>query len=313
MLARTAQGLFWMFRYLERSENTARLLEAGARIAITRWEDANDEWGSILTTTGTREDYLALHPKIEGPNVIDFLLREPQNPSSVYSSTAAARTNARAVRTALTREVWEAVNEAWMSICEALKKPVADADLPAALNLIRQQSALVRGSLYGTMLRNDIYDFARLGTFLERADSTARILDVKYYVLLPSVRMVGSQLDNIQWETILRSVSAYRSYKWLNCGEVNPTGIAEFLIFDRRLPRSLAFCTAAIAENLGYLAAEYGEQSMSLSLAEARHQAMRETTVDTVMETGLHEYLTEFLATTASLTAQIEADFRFNG
>lgn len=302
-----------MFRYLERCENTARMLEAGARIAITRWEDANDEWGSILTTTGSRTDYLALHDQIEGPKVIDFLLREKANPSSVRASIASARTNARAVRTALTREVWEAVNEAWMNICDALENPVSDAQLPAALNLIRQQAALVRGSLYGTMLRNDIYDFARLGTFIERADSTARILDVKYYVLLPSVRMVGSQLDNVQWETILRSVSAFRSYNWICGGDITPTGIADFLIFDRRMPRSLAFCTSTIAENLAYLASAYGITSMSLSLAEARDRAMREMTIEDVMDTGLHEYLTEFLGTTASLAAQIEADFRFIG
>ncbi|MEO0496769.1 MAG: alpha-E domain-containing protein, partial [Pseudomonadota bacterium] len=199
MLGKTAGGIFWMFRYLERSENTARLVEAGFRIALTRPDQAEDEWTSVLKTSCVDVGFHERHDEVTGANVVDYLLRDKANPSSVMSMTKGARDNARLVRTAITREVWEAVNECWMRLTEALTRPVRDRDLPEVLGLIRQQSALVRGALHGTMLRNDVYDFARIGTFLERADNTARILDVKYYILLPTVRHVGSNLDNTQW------------------------------------------------------------------------------------------------------------------
>lgn len=231
-----------MFRYLERSENMSRLLEAGFRIALTRPTTSEEDWGSILASEGTRQAYLKKYESYDAPRVIDFVLRDRANPSSVMSVTEAARNNARSVRTAITREVWEATNECWMVFKEALARPVREQDLPSVLRTIRQQSALVRGALHGTMLRNDIFNFARLGTFIERSDNTARILDFKYYVLLPSVSYVGSTLDNVQWETILRSVSALRAYRWLNKGQLNPKGIAEFLILDERMPRSLTFC-----------------------------------------------------------------------
>ncbi|MGP1355714.1 alpha-E domain-containing protein, partial [Roseicyclus sp.] len=176
MLGKTAGGLFWMYRYLERSENTARLIEAGFRIALTRPDGADDEWASVLQTAAVADAYRARHGEVEGSRVIDFLLREPTNPSSVLSAIAAARQNARLVRTALTREVWEAVNDTYMILKQEFARPVPTRNLPEALALVRQQSALVRGALHGTMLRNDIFDFCRLGTFLERADNTARIL-----------------------------------------------------------------------------------------------------------------------------------------
>ena len=208
-----------MFRFLERSENTARLVEAGFRIALTRSSDSETEWKSVVTTAAVKAGYQSKYDTFNGPNVVDYLLRDPDNPSSVISVVESARTNARMVRTALTTEVWEAVNENWMTVKALLKRPVRETELPSILGTIRQQSALVRGALHGTMLRNDIYDFARLGTFLERADNTARIIDVKYYTLLPSASFVGSSLDNVQWETILRSVSAHRAFRWLDESE----------------------------------------------------------------------------------------------
>lgn len=313
MLGKTAGGLFWMFRYLERSENTARLLDAGFRIALTRWDRAEDEWASLLSTTGTRNAFDAVHDGYDPARVIDFLLRDHDNPSSVLSSVETARSNARLVRTALTREVWEAVNESWMTLRDALARPVRTQDLPEVLGLVRQQSALVRGALHGTMLRNDIFNFARLGTFLERADNTTRILDVKYYVLLPSVTLVGSSLDNVQWETILRSVSAYRSYKWLNPGTITPRGIADFLILDRRMPRSLMFCTMKMGDNLGFLCEDYAMHPESLALARALRARLTATTIDGVFDAGLHEFLVTFLEDIARLGSQIETDFRFYG
>lgn len=309
MLGKTAGGLFWMFRYLERSENTARLIEAGFRIALTR--PGSEEWASVLKTAAADQAYAAAHGEIAQSKVIDFLLRDPNNPSSVMSSYAQARQNARLVRTAITREVWEAVNQAYMTLKKMLARPVAERDLPDILAAIRQESALVRGALHGSMLRNDVFDFCRMGTFLERADNTARILDVKYYVLLPSVTQVGSSLDNVQWETILRSVSGVRAYSWLNQGKATPMGIADFLIFDPRMPRSLRYSVTKIRSNLNMLEAEYMDHHPCHDTVEKLDRCLTSNSVEEVFEEGLHEFLTAFLAMTTQLGAEIQTDYKF--
>lgn len=313
MLGKTAGGLFWMFRYLERCENTARLLDAGWRIALTRSGDTAGEWESVLNTAGIRFLYDQKHQDVDAAHVINFLLRDPENPSSVLSSISVARSNARLVRTALSAEVWEAVNEYWMAMKTALARPVTEKNLAAILAEIRNRTAIVRGTLHGTMLRNDIYNFCRLGTFVERADNTARILDVKYYVLLPSASFVGSSMDNTQWENILRSVSAERSFGWLYGGEITPSTIADFLILDRRMPRSLAFCHGKILENLSLLEAEYGQRQPCQDLSETCTARFRNRGVAEVFDEGLHEFLERAIQDTALLASQIEQDFRFYG
>ena len=163
------------------------------------------------------------------------------------------------------------------------------------------------------MLRNDIFAFARLGTFVERADNTARILDVKYYVLLPSAAYVGSNIDNAQWEVILRSVSAERSFRWLHAGTTSPMMIADFLILDRRMPRSLAFCYGEIGQNLKQLEEDYGARQDSQKQANAVCSRMSSNTIETIFQHGLHEFLGEFVTATNALSSQIEHDFRFYG
>ena len=312
MLGKTAGGLFWMFRYLERSENTTRLLDAGIRISVTRSSAAENEWSSIVATAGARDAFLARHDDFEAGKVIDFLLRDRGNPSSVISVIEAARNNARLVRTALTREVWEATNECWMTLKAVLARPVSAKNLTDVLGTIRQQSGLVRGALHGSMLRNDIYNFCRLGTFIERADSTARILDVKYYVLLPSISHIGSSLDNVQWETILRSVSGMRAYRWKHGGEITATGIAEYLILDRQMPRSLSFCFNKIVDNLGYLSSNYGQRHACHDNADKMLTRFNKTTIGEIFDNGLHEYIEKFLHDNNALGLQIEKDYRFN-
>lgn len=311
MLGKTAGGLFWMFRYLERSENTARLIETGFRIALTH--PGGDEWQSVLQTAAVADAYHAEHDSVEQAAVIDFMLRGKSNPSSVLNCISNARQNARLVRTSITREVWEAVNDTYMKVKAALARPVRDRDLPEVLAMIRQQAALVRGELHGSMLRNDVFDFARLGTFLERADNTARILDVKYYVLLPSVSQVGSSLDNIQWETILRSVSGERAFAWLNQGRVTPVAIADFLIFDPRMPRGLRYTVTKIRSNLEMLERSYAERNPCHETAEQLDRCLARQRIEQVFDDGLHEFLTGFLNDIATLGREIEVDYRFHG
>ncbi|MGJ8589927.1 MAG: alpha-E domain-containing protein [Yoonia sp.] len=313
MLGKTAGGLYWMFRFLERSENTARLVEAGFRIALTRSSDPESEWKSVLTTAGVRRNYDQKHDGYSALDAIDFLLRDTDNPSSVMSSFNNARTNARLVRTALTTEVWEAVNESWMAMKTVLKTPVTETKLPEVLGEIRRHTALVRGAVHGTMLRNDIFDFTQMGIAIERADNTARIIDVKYYTLLPSASFVGSALDNVQWETILRSVSAYRSFRWLNNDDISPMSIADFLIFDSRFPRSLSFCSRILEENLGYLAKDYGTRLPCHDMIDAQRERLRSSTIETVFEEGLHQFITSFIRENNAIGLQIEQDYRFVG
>lgn len=311
MLGKTAGGLTWMFRYLERSENLARLVEAGQRIALTRPDRADSEWSSLLQTASSRKAFDAHHDAVTGEAVVDWLLRSRDNPTSVIHCIEHARTNARLVRTALTREVWEAVNEAWMVLRETLARRIAPKDLPRVLATIRARSAFVRGALHGTMLRNDIYDFARLGTFMERADATARLLDVKYYVLLPSAAGVGSGLDNAQWEMILRSVSAEGAFRLIYGRNRLAADIARFLILDRRQPRSLSFCYQKIGDNLEFLERDYGVRLPSHDLSERICQDLGHATIERVFETGLHQFLQDFLRRNAELARQIERDYRF--
>jgi uncharacterized alpha-E superfamily protein len=310
MLGKTAGGLYWMFRYLERSENTARLVEAGQRIALTR-SHSHDEWQSVLQTAAALWSYSQKYSDVTRDNAIDWMLRDKDNPSSVLSVVESARNNARLVRTALTLEVWEGVNATWMILKDALARRVNERDLPHVLALIRQRAAFVRGAMAGTMLRNDIYNFARIGTFIERADNTARILDVKYWVLLPSAQAVGSNLDNVQWETILRSVSAEGGFRLTYGQDARPREIAQFLILDKRMPRSLAFCADKIADNLGYLAQDYGGRKPVHDLADHLSDEVLDQPIEAIFDSGLHEFIQDFLRATAQIGAQTEIDYRF--
>jgi len=313
MLGRSANGIFWLFRYLERAENTARLIEAGFRMALTRDSGAaSEEWGSVLTTLGMQSAYAARHgTEITGHHVFNFLLRDRENSASVLAMIELARTNARMVRTGITREVWESVNESWMILREVLARPVTETRLGVVLDAIRRQATLVRGAMEGTMLRNDIYDFAGIGTFVERADNTARILDVKYYVLLPSLSAVGTSLDNVQWENVLRSVAGERAYRWLNAGQMDPRGIASFLILDRRFPRSLAFCYAELSGHMAYLAGAYGFETEAHAILRAKDERLAGLNIETIFDQGLHQFIGEFLACNHRLAQQIQRDYRF--
>lgn len=312
LLGRTANGLYWMQRYIERTENMARLVDAGLRIALTRSSRGTEHWTSVVASAGCADAFAAKHEQADQKSVVDFLLRDTSNPTSVLSAIETARTNARMVRTALTRETWEAVNDAWLTLKTYLAKPVKERELPETLDLIKRQTALVRGAFHSTMLRNEIFDFARLGTFVERADNTARILDVKYYVLLPSVTLVGSALDNYQWESILRSVSAHRAYRWEYEGEYKAANIADFLILNPRMPRSLIFCYRNIKDNLDYLERDYGERHMCHGRCEAVLAKLNGVAIADVFNIGLHEFLADFIRENNDLGADISEAFRFN-
>lgn len=313
MLGRAAYGVFWMARYLERAENTARLIDVGFHLALTRGDKASqdEEWKSVLTTTGQLEAYKAAHKDMTGPQVFNYLLRDRENPASILRMVEAARTNARVVRTSITNEVWEATNDGWMTLSEILSRPVRESNLGEVLTAVRGQATLVRGAMGGSMLRNDVFNFARIGTFIERADNTARILDVKYYVLLPSVAWVGSSLDNAQWDTLLRSVAGSRAYSWLNAGSMDPRDIARFMILDGQFPRSLVFCFEKIRSNMAGLAKQYGHETGAHELLRNVGARLHQTTIEEIFDMGLHEFLQDFIGKTNLIGDAIAADYRF--
>jgi uncharacterized alpha-E superfamily protein len=311
LLGRTANGLYWMNRYIERAENMARLVDAGLRMALTRTQNASEEWNSVLLSAGSDVAFTQKYQDYTAANVADFLLRDRSNPSSTMTSIETARTNARMVRTALTRETWESINEAWMSLKRILARPIDERDLPSVLDAIKRETALIRGSFYGTMLRNEIFDFSQLGTYVERADNTARILDVKYYVLLPSISWVGSTLDNYQWESILRSVSAHRSYRWVYEADYKPTNIADYLILNVRMPRSLTFCYRFLTEHLRFLGDDYGERHACHVTAGKTQAMLTAGSIKDIFDAGLHEFLANFIRDNTRLGEEIAQDYRF--
>jgi uncharacterized alpha-E superfamily protein len=312
LLGRTANGLYWMHRYIERAENMARLVDAGIRMALTKSAGAHEEWSSVILSAGAKSSYESRHSEYNAGNVIHFLLCDTGNPSSVLCCMTSARFNARMVRTALTRDAWEAVNLGWMSLSKALSETIKENELPRILDLIKRETALIRGAFHGTMLRNEIFNFCGLGTYIERADNTARILDVKYYVLLPSASYVGSAIDNTQWESILRSVSAHRSYRWVYEAEYKAVNIADYLILNDRMPRSLAFCYHNIDVNLGYLERDYGLKTEACTQAQFTKSTLINKSITQVIESGLHEFLAEFIDQNNRLGTAIAESYNFD-
>ncbi|MDY7099278.1 MAG: alpha-E domain-containing protein [Pseudomonadota bacterium] len=312
MLGRTANSLFWMFRYLERAENTARLLDAGLRMALTRdIATAQEEWRSVISTLGTRKLYEANHNGFDGVSAWNFVLRDKTNPANVREMFSAVRSNARVARTNISDEVWTAVNESWMKLDKMLSRPISQSAVGEVVSTIRRAGTRVHGALDGSMLRNEGFHFARAGTFTERAESTARILDMKYFLLLPSLSYVGSSLDTGQWDQVLRSVAGARAYSWLNAGQIDARGIVEFVVLDDRFPRSLAFCRSALRDNLAALARMHGKEGSSNELMRDADMHISDITVEEIFDRGLHEFLVDFMARNAAIADAIAEDYRF--
>lgn len=313
MLGRTAANLFWMSRHVERAENMARLLEVGYRMGLTeRGEDGSSEHLlSMLQAAEAEDSFKAMHDVIDVASVAHFMLFDMDNPSSVRSCLHNARTNAKSVRTAITTDMWESLNGTWLEFSQIQPRHVLGNRLPGFLQWIKQASNQFRGALLGTILRDDGFAFAQAGSFIERADNTARILDVKYYVLLPRVSMVGGDVDIQQWTMILRAASAHRAYRHVYHDRYKAWNIADFLIFRKEMPRSLAFCVGEVTGMLGMLDRIYGEPSACHDEAIKMAQILTAGDMDKVFAEGLHEYLTRFISANNQLTSSISESYNF--
>ena len=311
MLSRTADNVYWLSRYVERADNTARIIGTAARLSSlpSHYGRSSNEWESAIEATGSTDTFFRHYDVANRRNVIEFLAFSPDNPSSIRSCFAIARKNARAVRTALTIEMWQTINAAWHDLKTGGRVAVSDDQLNEFIAWVEDVSLSFDGSAYRTMLRNDAYWFSRLGVFLERADSTARILDVKYHVLLPPTEPVGGSLDYFQWSAILRSVSALTSYHWVYKQSLKPWLVADLLILRSEMPRSLANCYENVSMFLDRLSRDYGRQGPSQRLARDIFARLQNTDIDVVFQNGLHEFLEDIIARNNRLGATITEQY----
>src|SRR5215470_9262126 len=297
MLSRTADNLYWLARYIERAEFVARILEAAQRLTAMplSYVGATNEWQSAVATAGSAKAFAVHYAEANEESVIDFLAFSAANPSSIRSCFELARANARAVRTALTAEMWDVINGGWLELKRFGNGPSSREELSRFLRWVQETSLRFDGSAYRTMLRNDAYWFTRLGVYLERADNTARILDVKYHLLLPADEPVGGSLDYFQWAAILRTVSALTAYHWVYRESVKPWLIADLLILKDELPRSLAACYGNLVQNLDYIARAYGRQGPAQRQARATRAQIENSRMDEIFQHGLHEFIENFV------------------
>lgn len=309
MLSRTADHLFWMARYIERAENTARMLDANYRMSLLPQSEeyATSSWHAMLTISELSEVYTAQHPHMTSRDVIAFMSRDARNPSSILSCLYAARENARAVRFEMTTELWEAINTTWLECQRMLEEGILERDPGEFLEWVKFRSHLSRGVELGTMARDAAFYFIRLGTFIERADNTARILDMKFQMREQQPGEGVYSLDYYHWVAVLNSVSAFEAYRKVYRDVITPGRVADLLISHRDWPRSLVANLEAIVHVIARLhiagAAQTGHFAGQL------RAELRDTHISNILHDGLHAWLTRFLARINELATRASQDF----
>ena len=298
MLSRTADNLYWLARYVERAEYLARILDATYRLSSlpASYGGGTNEWTSAVETAGCSAGFFVAHAEANERTVMEYLAFSPDNPSSIRNCFEIARSNARSVRTALTIEMWSTINDAWLRLNQYNPNRMTREEVSRFLDWVKTVSLMFDGSAYRTMLRDDSYAFSRVGVFIERADNTARILDVKYHVLLPATAQVGGSLDYFQWSAILRAVSALTAYHWVYKESLKPTLVADLLILNGAMPRSLASCAENVTRYLDQIAQQYGRQGPSQRQARLQLARLQNLKIDEVFRAGLHEFITGFIS-----------------
>jgi uncharacterized alpha-E superfamily protein len=313
MLSRTAANLYWVGRYIERADFLSRLIEATLRLASlpSSHGGMTNAWESALEAAWMHESHAKRGLAVDEYGVSDFLTVDPLNASSIRRCLEAARANARAVRTALTLEAWEAINGAWLDVQRYGTRLESRDDLVRLLETVKASMLAFDGAAHRTMLRGDAYWFIMLGSAVERADNTARLLDVKYHLLLPRGEKVGGSLDYFQWTTILRTVSALTAYRWVYRDTVKPWLIADLLILNRQIPRSLASCYEEILRRLDQLSTASARRGPAHRLAAAGYGRLEAGNIDRIYSSGLHEFLRDFIADNNRLGAAIAEQYLF--
>ena len=310
MLSRTAASLYWMGRYVERAEFTARLIEATVRLDVLSPRPAGmAAWESALLVAAADSDFTATGEARTPLNVSRYLTLAAENPSSIRSCLDNARSNAKSVRTALSRDAWEAINRAWLGLRGRSTTGGSQATL-ALVESIRAEARGFEGALH-RMLRNESYSFIGLGAAIERADNTARLIDVKYHLLLPEGEKVGGLIDRDQWTTILHTVSAVTAYRWLYREGLKPWLVAELLILRSELPRSLACSIEEAVSHLAFIGKLTGRQGEADRIARLSQAKLSRANIDGIFTQGLHEWLSASIHENSRLDRAIGNQFRF--
>ncbi|WP_076593481.1 alpha-E domain-containing protein [Herminiimonas arsenitoxidans] len=312
MLSRTADHLFWMARYTERAENTARMLDVNVQTALLPQSAhaAEQGWRATLGISELQDAYDQKHPKVTPDNVLHFLVRDTTHASSIASCLRAARENARAVRGTLTTEVWETHNTTWLEMHNQLNESEFEHDPSQFFEWVKHRSHLSRGVTFGTMLQDEALYFIRLGTFLERADNTARILDVKFHGAATQSREKlrnENQLDFYYWAAILRSVSAFEIYRKVYRDAITPARVADLLMLHADMPRSLLACLTEVVRNLRMVTDD--THNDTLRFAGKLHAELKFASINDILKEGLHDYLTEFFEHIYELGNRISREF----
>ncbi|MBT2186923.1 alpha-E domain-containing protein [Sphingobium nicotianae] len=309
MLSRTAENLFWMARYMERAESTARLLTMGQRMAILPGATMRDEWRSVAQVTDC-EEVFGKDAVIREADVVEHLILNPDNPSSIRSCLAMARQNGKSVRTALTQEMWESLNEGWRKL-ETYGVVEARRDFAELVDWVKNRAMMFRGATESGHLRNEGHDFLRTGGALERAQMTLRLLDVKYYVLLPETEVIGGHRDHYQWTSVLHALSGSRAYHHVYGGSYTPAQITDFIMLNRQFPRSVLYCFDQLAYRLQRLAHWHGQRTPANLRSEEMVETLSGADSGDIFRKGLHETIQGKLAQCNALGVEIAEAYHF--
>jgi uncharacterized alpha-E superfamily protein len=293
MLSRLADSLYWMSRYVERAENVARFIDVNTWLSLDLPDGYQEQWSPLISTTGDDALFAKHHDQATKRNVINFLTFDTRNPNSILSTISAARENARLARQYITLETWERVNRFYLAIQNGARLAARGFEPgPDFFTEVMTASHLFLGTIYATMSHNEGWHFCRLGRLIERADKTSRILDTKYYLLLPSIDAVGTPYDDLMWAAVLRSTSAFEMYR-KRFQQISPDRIVEFIVLDREFPRAIHYCVTAADASLhaisGTPIGTFGnpaEQHIGRLCAELNYVQVRE-----IIKRGLHEFL----------------------
>jgi uncharacterized alpha-E superfamily protein len=290
LLSRVADAVYWMGRYTERAENVARFIGVNHNLMLDSPRGAGDQWQPVVDTSGDRAAFLKRYGTATKENVVRFLAFDAENPNSICSCVLAARENARSVRDTISSEMWEQINTLHLLISEESRKPLPAA-LPEFCHQVRMACHLFQGITHATMSHNEAWHFIRVGGMLERADKTTRMLDVKYFVLLPSVSDIGTPYDDIQWAAVLKSVSGFEMYR-KRFGRISPDRIVEFLLLDGEFPRAVRYCIGLADASLHSIT---GTRPGAFSCASEQRIGMLRSELDyaqveAILKAGLHEF-----------------------
>ena len=308
MLGSTADSLFWMFRYIERAENTLCLIESGFQLHLISSKNLKNEWDAILKTSSIRQFFAKNNSQLDSLKIINFMFKDEKNFNNIYLLISKARENARRSRVAITLEVWESINTCWLYLKEQTKKNITENKVQTIIKNIREKIALIYGFLQKTMLKDEILSFCSLGTYIEKFNNTARILNTRQYLLVEEKLYGLENYNNFQLEMILRSISSYRSFMWKNQNTINSRKVSNFLISDKDMPRSLMF---SIQETIRCIKVILN-RNIYKSKCYKTAQNIQKKIKSRRMFSNYYSFLNDLIELNMKLANEIEEEFNFH-